>query len=171
MSDDLKGFFEYAEEDGSLPDGWYMFRSFNSNVGTWSESNPDVRLEISTEVIYGEQNGAYGPRMQWGVPEHKEGVNEDTGKTWVITLDRQKRDLSGQTSKIIAPLTPLVSNPYSMDETMLNELAPQLEGQEFFGRVRKNRKGYNRIVEVLPITEPPKGFEGVTGSEFSTDVF
>ena len=169
----LKSFFDYAEDDGSIPDGTYMVKVTAAEVGAWSDSNQDQRLQLRTEVIYGEYNGSFGPRMNFSVPEYRSGQRAD-GSKWEMKVDDQCRKMANQLAGIFAPNLPALEDPYTFDLRMLENLVDRdmndIVGQEFYVVIAKNARGYTDIKKVYAITDPPRGFEN-TDSSFSLDEF
>ena len=157
---DMKGFFEYAEEDGSIPDGNYLLEVSEATQDYWPDGAP--RLDIRTSVDSGEYIGSFGPRQTWNIPR------EYSGEGFHVTEGEAKRRFSNQIKAVFAPDSPQLSNPTVFNEAMLRELASQMAGKKFYATVDKNKNGYPRIKRFYPLTEPPKGMDMVAGG-FSVD--
>ena len=159
MDEKMKGFYEFAEDDGSLPDGLYHLKTVSPELSAWEDGRD--RLVVGTEVMDGEFIGNFGPRLTWSIPQRFEGVSA-AGKPFVITEDNQKRTLASQVMAVTDGSVEL-TNPQNFDSAMLQEIAEQVEGREFYAQVKKNAKGYSNVQRVYALSEPPKGMGLATG--------
>lgn len=168
---EMKSFFDYANEPDGLPDGVYHFRVTETEMRE-TESG-QTYLQIQTEVASGEHVGEFGPRHSWFVPEYREGVSKKTGKPYIITLESQLSELSKQVKAVAGGEDSLsLSNPTVFDETMLEEIGPQLKGREFFATVKRGNDGYADFTRrgFRAIDDPPKGISGIMAAAgFSAD--
>ena len=165
-----KGFFEYAADDGSIPEGTYLFEVTETEVGTWDDGRE--RVDLRTEVVGGEYDGNFGPRITWSKPQRFEGTRKSDGKPFVITEEDSKRTLSNQVAAVMNGAENLtLSDPSTFNEVMMSEIGKQVVGKRFYAKVRKDDGGYVRVNgRLFPLSEPPKGIN-VAAAGFSVDEY
>ena len=164
-----KSFFDYAAEDGSIPENIYLFRVSGHEMR--EDKNGQSYLQLQTVVEEGEFAGFFGPRKSFFIPKHKSGTNRATGKPYTITVEQQKRELANEVFAIVDnDETALeLSQTEEFNETLLAEIGPQLEGRLFYGKVVKNGE-YNDLARrgIYPLSSPPEGADTVAAG-FSVD--
>ena len=165
MSEGMKGFFEYAADDGRLPDGPYHLRATTVALGEWDDGRE--RLDVTTEVVSGEYAGQYGPRITWTIPQEFSGTTGD-GREFTSSVESQKRKISNQVTAVVDGEEIVLSDHLTFDTTMLEEIGTQVEGREFFAIVKRDKNDYPKISRIRPLSDPPKGVDATAGG-FSID--
>jgi hypothetical protein len=157
MSTDIKGFYDYTEEElrGGITSGTYHLKVTDAEADHWDDGRP--RLNIRTEVASGPSAGSYGPRHTWSLGEYS-GVTGD-GRAFAITAEDNHKRLIKNVKCVLNGRVPVVTNPTSWDNAMLDEIAQQLVGENFIGTVSDGKNGYQKIDRFYAMSSPPTGFK------------
>jgi hypothetical protein len=153
----MKSFYEYTEEElrGGIASGTYHLKVVDADADHWDDGRP--RLNIRTEVASGSSVGAYGPRHTWSLGSYS-GVTGD-GRDFTITEEDNQKRLVKNTRCVLGGKSPAITNPTGWDETMLDELAQQLIGEDFIAIIGDGKNGYQKIDRFYAMSSPPPGFK------------
>lgn len=155
---ELKGFYDPSYEGEkvgqTLPAGTYLFQVVEAEVDEWDDGRP--RLDISTRVVGGEQDGMYGPRVTLTLGASSGETKR--GRKFVVTEEAAAQRVRVMV-KMIHPGSIPMRNPSSYDKRMLEDIADALSDEDVFvGRTQETEDGYTRMQRIWAVDNPPRGF-------------
>lgn len=162
---EIKGLLSYTEEDlrQGLKKGTYHLQVVEATADYWdADAQTDERFQIKTKVVDGESANQFGPNHSWSFREFVFEGSETTEPFTTSRTDQIEKFVRQAIFAIHGGRELSLTEDTSYSQSMLEEVARQIKGDEFIAVIGEDKNGYAAIKRFYSMDAPPKGYRSLS---------